>query len=104
MSETVSLEFIARRLDSVQIDTADVRRRMIVLAERFDSMVGKLDVIENRFGMIEARMASIDRRQAVLEQRMDAAVDRISRLEGTADRILLLVERIAKAQGIGGEL
>jgi len=81
MSETVSWQFIGRRLDSVQADVADVRRRQINLADRFSGL-------EDRFGTLERRMAT-------LEDRMDAMVERQSKLEETGARTLFLLERIA---------
>jgi hypothetical protein len=97
MSETVSLEFIGRRLDSIQADTADVRRRMIALGERFGS-------VETRIGGLESRLDGIDRRFATIEDRMDAMVERQGKLELTCNRTLFLLERLAlKVGGIEGD-
>ncbi len=85
MSETVSWQFVGRRLDSVQADTADIRRRIVTLAERF--------------GALESRMGGIEQRQAILEERMDAMVERQSRLEQTGARTLYLLERLVQKAG-----
>jgi len=89
MSETatVSWEFIGRRLDAVQADTADIRRNMLALTERFSGL--------------EDRMASLERRQGIFEQRLDAFVERQSKLELTAARTHFLLQRLAiKVGGI----
>jgi len=83
MSEAVSWQFVGRRLDSVQADTADIRRQMITLADRF--------------GALESRMAGID--QGTLEARMDAMVERQSRLEETGAQTLHLLQRLALKVG-----
>jgi predicted nucleic acid-binding Zn-ribbon protein len=85
---TVSWEFLGRRLDSVQVDVADVRRRLATLADRFGG-------IEDRISGLEARMSIIERRQGGVETRIDAMVERISGLEAVSHRALLLLERIA---------
>ena len=92
MSETVSLE-IGRRLDAVQADVADVRRRMVSLLERFD---GLLDRLEN----IDAGVGRLERRMNGLEVRMDAMVERQSKQEELLHRALLLLERIAAKVGV----
>lgn len=94
--ETVSWQFVGRRLDSVQNDVADVRRRMIALADRFGT-------IETRFGGMEARMDSLERRQGTLEERIDAVVERQGKLEEIGAKTLLLVERLALKAGIGDD-
>lgn len=87
---TISWQFIGRRLDAVQADTADIRRSMVTLIDRF--------------GGLETRMTSLERRQAVFEQRMDALVERQSKLEITAARTLFLLQRLAlKVGGIEDE-
>jgi hypothetical protein len=85
MSETVSWQFVGRRLDSVQADTADIRRQMITLADRF--------------GALESRMAGIEHRQGTLEARMDAMVERQSKLEETGAQTLYLLQRLALKVG-----
>ena len=101
MSETtVSWEFIGRRLDAVQADTADIRRRMIGLTERFDALENN---ITERFASLEGRVTSIERRMTNLEARMDAMVERQSKLEQTAARTLFLLQRMALKNGIEDE-
>jgi hypothetical protein len=91
---TVSWEFIGRRLDAVQADTADIRRNMATLAERFSGL-------EGRFSGLDNRMASLERRQGIFEQRLDAFVERQSKLELTAARTHFLLQRLAiKVGGI----
>jgi chromosome segregation ATPase len=84
-SSAVSLEFIGRRLDAVQNDVADVRRRMGTLTDRFDGL--------------EGRMSTIEKRQGTLEMRIDALVERISSLETITHRGNALLERIAAKVG-----
>jgi hypothetical protein len=79
MSETVSPEFIGRRLDSVQNNVSGVTRRMITL--------------ENT---LSARMEALEGRLAGLEEQADLLLDRISALETGVNSLILLVERIAK--------
>ena len=93
MSDTVSLEFIGRRLDTVQNDLADVRRRMGGLSERFNSLEIRIGGIESRFNSLESRMAGI-------EQRLDGFADQATRTAEQTARMALLLERIARAQGI----
>lgn len=85
MSETVSLEFIGRRLDSVQNDMADVRRRMVALVERFDRVAGQIDELT-------AEVRSIGRRPRNLEDRIDAVVNRLTGIETSNARIIMLLE------------
>jgi predicted nucleic acid-binding Zn-ribbon protein len=93
VSETVSLEFIGRRLDAIQADVADVRRRMIGLTDRFEGVEGKITLLSDDVRRLERRMHT-------LEVRMDAMVERQSKQEELLHRVLLLTEHIAKAQGI----
>jgi hypothetical protein len=95
-SETISWQFIGRRLDAVQADTADIRRRSISQTERFDALEA---TIGERFTSLDNRIASLDRRLVTLEARMDAMVERQSRLETTAARTLFLVQRLALKLG-----
>jgi predicted nucleic acid-binding Zn-ribbon protein len=88
MSETISLEFVTRRLDAVQNDQADLRRRMIALAERFGG-------IEIRIGAIEGRIGGIENRMSAFEERMDLLIERMSKQEANISRALLLLERLA---------
>jgi predicted nucleic acid-binding Zn-ribbon protein len=96
MSETVSIEFIGRRLDVIQADVADVRRRMVALTDRFEG-------VENKITLLSDDVRRIERRMHTLEARMDAMVERQSKQEELLHRVLLLTERMAKAQGISNE-
>jgi hypothetical protein len=87
MSDTVSLEFVTRRLDAVQNDQADLRRRMIALAERFGA-------VEARIGGIESRMGGLENRMSAIEERMDLLIERMGRQEAHLSRALLLLERL----------
>lgn len=49
---------------------------------------------------LEQRFGSLERRFAVLESRIDHLVDRFSRSDEQQDRMMLLLQRIATAQGI----
>ena len=95
-ASTVTLEFIGRRLDAVQADTADIRRRMISQTERFDTLEA---TITERFAMLDNRVSSIERRMTTLEARMDAMVERQSKLEITSARMLHLLQRLALKVG-----
>lgn len=97
---TVSWEFIGRRLDAVQADTADIRRRMIGLTERFDALENN---IKERLATLEGRVGSVERRMTNLESRMDAMVERQSKLEATAARTLFLLQRMALKSGISDD-
>ena len=88
MSETVSLEFIGRRLDAVRADIADLRRWIVSLLERHDGLLDRLENIDVGVGRLERRMNG-------LEGRMDAMVERQSKQEELLHRALLLLERIA---------
>jgi len=90
---TTSWQFIGRRLDVVQADTADIRRRMATLIERFSGLADRLDEVGRH-------MASLERRQTTLEERMDAIVDRQSKLELTGARTLYLLQRLAAKSGV----
>ena len=79
MSETVSAEFIGRRLDGLQNNASGVTRRLITL--------------ENT---LSARMEALEARLAGLEEHADHLVDSISALETSVNSLILLVERIAK--------
>ncbi len=83
MSETVSLESLARRLDSLQNNVSGVNRRLITFESNLTDRVGALEV-----GM------------AGLEDRIDRLADRIRALETGVTGLILLVQRIAKAQGL----
>ena len=83
MSETVSAESIGRRLDGLQNNVSGLNRRMITLESN----------LIDRVGALEARMAG-------LEDRADQLVDRIGALATGVNSLVLLVERIAKAQGL----
>jgi hypothetical protein len=78
MSETVSLEFIGRRLDAVQADQADLRRRVVALADRF--------------GVVEARIGGLESRMSGIEERMDLLIERMGRQETLIERILARIE------------
>ena len=79
MSETISPEFIGRRLDSVQNNIAGVNRRMIALDT----------ALNDKLGAVEARMAG-------LEECVDQLAERISVLETSVNSAILLIQRIAK--------
>ena len=78
MSETISPEFIGRRLDSLQDSVAGVNRRMIALET----------TLNERLGAVEARIAR-------LEDCADQVSERISTLATKVNSLILLVERIA---------
>jgi uncharacterized protein YlxW (UPF0749 family) len=96
VSESVSLEFIGRRLDSVQADVADVRRRMAGFVERFESVEANLDHLRAGVGRLDTRMG-------LLETRMDAMVERQSKQEELLQRTLLMTQRIAAKLGVDGD-
>jgi hypothetical protein len=79
MSETVSADFVGRRLDSLQNNVSGVTRRMITL--------------ENT---LSARMEALEVRLAGLEECADQLLERIGVLETSVNALILLVERIAK--------
>ena len=79
MSETISPEYIGRRLDSLQNNVSGVTRRMITL--------------ENT---LSDRMAAIEARLAGLEECADQLSDRIGALEARVNYLILLVERVAQ--------
>jgi predicted nucleic acid-binding Zn-ribbon protein len=96
-TEVISWQFVSRRLDAVQADTADIRRRMTRLEDRFTGL-------EDRFSGLERRMDTLERGLTTLETRMDALVERQSKLEITAARTLFLLQRLAlKVGGIEDE-
>ena len=80
MSETVSADFVGRRLESLQNNVSGVTRRMITL--------------ENT---LSARMELLEGRLAGLEKQADQLLDRIGALETSVNALILLVERTAKA-------
>jgi hypothetical protein len=80
MSETVSSEFIGRRLDGVQNNVSGVNRRMITLE----------NTLSDRMMALEARLAG-------LEDRTDQLVDRLRALETGVNCLILLIEQVAKA-------
>ena len=83
MSETVSLESIARRLDGLQNNVSGVNRRLISLESSLTERMGALEV-----------------RAAALEGSLDHLTDRIRALETGVNSLILLVQRIARAQGL----
>jgi hypothetical protein len=85
MSETVSLdlEAIGRRLDSLQNNVSGVNRRLIILESH----------LVERVGALEARMAG-------LEDRADELAECLRTLETGVNNLILLVQRIARAQGL----
>ena len=87
MSETATLEFIRRRLDGLQNNVSGLNRRMITLESN----------LIDRVGALEARMAE-------LEDCVDNLAERIGMLETGVNSLVLLVERIAKAQGLAIEM
>ena len=54
MSETISLETIGRRLDSLQNNVSGVNRRLVTLESS----------LADRVGVLEARMAGLEDRNA----------------------------------------
>jgi hypothetical protein len=79
MSETISPEFIGRRLDGLQNNVSGVNRRMIALEST-----------------LSERMMALEARLAGLEDRTDQLVDRLRALETGVNSLILLVERVAK--------
>ncbi|MBV8120934.1 MAG: hypothetical protein JO081_13480 [Alphaproteobacteria bacterium] len=77
--EAVTLELLGARLLGL---TADVRD----LQQRFAGMEARLATLETRFSALEARFTGMEARMAVLEERMS--------------RMLSLIVRIAKQQGV----
>jgi len=86
MSETISLEFIQRRLESIQNDTADVRRRMGTLIDR-------CRLIEERVDVQTSEIRSLGKQQAILTERLDTVVNRLTGIETTNAEILMLIKR-----------
>jgi septal ring factor EnvC (AmiA/AmiB activator) len=83
MSSTVDLEFIGMRLDGIQADLADVRRRQVDLSHRFNGF-------EQRLGSLELRFNSV-------EERLDHVVTRISGLEANMAEALLMLRKLTSA-------
>jgi hypothetical protein len=80
MSETVSSEFIGRRLDGLQNCVSGVTRRMVTLESN----------LTNGMEVLAAELAG-------LEARIDQLAGRISGLETSVNSLILLVERVAKS-------
>ena len=91
-SEAPSPEFIQRRLDSVQADVADVRRRMVAIGERFGPLETRFGAIETRIGAMETRIAGMESRLSGIEARLDHAAERAAKTDESLARVLLLVE------------
>ena len=83
MSETISPEFIGRRLDGLQNNVSGVTRRMITLES-----------------ILSDRMAALETRLAGLEECADQLSDRISVLDTRVNYLILLTEGIAQAKGL----
>jgi hypothetical protein len=83
VSETLSPESIARRLDGLQNSVSVVTRRMVTLES-------------NLTHGTEAIAAEV----AGLQARVDQLAGRISALETNVNCLILLVERIAKGVGL----
>jgi hypothetical protein len=83
MSETISLESVARRLDGLQNNVSGVNRRLILLESS-----------------LMERMVALEVRTAALEGSVAHLTDRIGTLETGVNSLILLVQRIAKAQGL----
>ena len=79
MSETISPEFIGRRLDSLQNNIAGVNRRMIALET----------ALNDKLGAVQTRMAG-------LEECVDQLAERISVLETSVNSAILLIQSISK--------
>ena len=92
ISEAPTLEFIQRRLDSVQADVADVRRRMVAIGERFGSLETRFGAIETRIGAMETRIAGMETHLSGIEARLDHAAERAAKTDESLARILLLLE------------
>lgn len=80
VSET--LDSIGKRLDSIQNSVSAMNRRLITLENSLAERVGALEA------------------SAEAEDRADQVVDRMNALEISVNHLILLVERIAKAQGV----
>jgi hypothetical protein len=89
MSDTVGLEFIGMRLDGIQKDLADVRRRQVDLSHRFNGFEQRLIAFEQRFGSLELRFSSI-------EEWFDHVVTRISGLEASMAEALLMLRKLQR--------
>jgi hypothetical protein len=76
------LETVGKRLDSIQNSVSAMNRRMITLENN----------LAERGSALEARAGA--------EDHADQALDRISALEASLNYLILLVERIAQAQGL----
>src|SRR6476646_5045461 len=83
MSETAILESIGRRLDGLQNNVSGLNRRMIMLEGN----------LIDRVGALEARLAE-------LEKCTERLADHISALETGVHCLILLIEQIAKVQGL----
>ena len=81
--ETASLELLLRRLDGLQNNVSGVNRRLVTLEGN----------LANRVGTLEARMAE-------LEGRTEELAECIRALSTGVNSLILLVERIAKPQGL----
>jgi hypothetical protein len=66
----VSLEFVVRRLDSVNNNVNDMCRSVIALQSRFDGMEARFGALEARFASMETRFAGVE---AGLERQAETA-------------------------------
>ena len=86
MSETATLESIRLLVDRLQNNVSGLNCRMITLETN----------LIDRVAALEARMTG-------LEDRANQLADRIGALATRVYSLVLLVERIAKEQGLAGE-
>jgi hypothetical protein len=83
--DNVDFGFIAGRLDTVQKDQADMRRRVIETNT-------KIDRLTTRVGDIEQQINGVT-------ERMDHVVDRISKLETGMTEVLFHLRRMDSSTG-----
>ncbi len=118
MSDTVSVEFIGKRLDEVQREqrrqgerieflsdqlgelraatvTRDLAERLMIRAgERFTSLEARLASLEAGFASLEGRLASLEGRFASLEAGFASLEGRLASLEGRFASLEARLDRI----------
>jgi hypothetical protein len=82
----VSLEFIQRRLDSVNNNVNDMRRSVIAMQSRFDGMEARFGAMEARFGSMETRFASLETRMGAIESGQERMTVMLGRLVEASER------------------
>jgi chromosome segregation ATPase len=126
MSDTVSVEFIGKRLDEVQREqrrqgerieflsdqlgelraatvTRDLAERLMIRAgERFTSLEARLASLEGRFASLEAGFASLEGRLASLEGRFASLEARLDRITVVLEQLAESTDRIIRAVNPGG--